>query len=603
MNSSIRSFSYLFLSFLTFSLNSFGQAARDVLPPLLPWDGKSQTLIAKPSNPWITVTEKSDFRFSPSYEETMEWLEKLSGSSAFLKMVTIGESESNRNINMVIATKDKDFSAEALAKSTKPLILFQAGIHSGEIDGKDAGMMLLRDIVHGSKQALLEEVNLLFIPILNVDGHERSSAFNRVNQRGPELQGWRTNARNLNLNRDYAKLETKGIQAVVAVINKYEPDLYLDIHVTDGVDYQYDITYGFSGAHAYSPQISKWLSTVFSPPVDRDLEAMGHIPGPLIFTVNNIDFEDGYLAFDSSPRYSDGYGSARHLPTILVENHSLKPFKQRLLGTYVFLEAAIKAVSKNRATLKKAIENDKISRKEAIPLTFKLQESTPDTLVLKGIASRRIISEVTGDTLVEWLGKPVTQHVPVVTYNMPDVFVKRPKAYWIPAAYSDIIEKLKTHGIEMEILETPRTVAVEMYRINDAELASKPFEGRVQVSGQPVPEEHQEQFAPGSARVPTDQPLGILATLLLEPGHPDSFFQWGYFLEIMERTEYVEPYFMEPYAKQLLDRDPKLRSAFEEKLQSDSAFRENPGAILAWFYKNSPYYDARYLLYPIGREQ
>src|SRR5690606_31703643 len=162
----------------------------------------------------------------------------------------------SREIKMVIATAEKKFTPQALAQSSKPLLLIQAGIHSGEIDGKDASMMLLRDIVNGSKKDLLDRVNLLFIPILSVDGHERSSPYNRVNQRGPSNMGWRTNARNLNLNRDYAKLDTEEIRAVIAVINAYKPDLYLDIHVTDGADYQYDITYGYS--ESYSPRIAQW---------------------------------------------------------------------------------------------------------------------------------------------------------------------------------------------------------------------------------------------------------------------------------------------------------------------------------------------------------
>lgn len=596
MNNRLSCFSII-LSFLI----SFNLVAQDVLPPLIPWDGKSQSLVVDSKNPWITPVEKSDFRFSPSYQETMQWLEKLSNENGLLKMETIGVSENGRDIKMVIATTEKDFSAQALARSKKPLMLIQAGIHSGEIDGKDAGMMLLRDITKGDKKELLNEVNLLFVPILNVDGHERSSAYNRINQRGPEMMGWRTNARNLNLNRDYTKLETKSIQAIVEVINNYDPDLYLDIHVTDGVDYQYDITFGFNGAHGYSPAISGWLNNIFSPPVYSALEQMDHIPGPLIFTVNDRDFTEGYLVLDSSPRFSDGYGNARHLPTILVENHSLKPFKQRVLGTYVFLTATIEAVGKNAKSLKAAIEADKQQHREVIPLTFSLADSPEDTLLLKGIASKSVVSDLTGDTIVQWLGEPTLEKIPVIEYKKPAISVRRPKGYWIPAAYPEIIEKLRMHGIEMEILSEAKTVEVEMYRIKNSQLAEKAFEGRVLVSGNPIIEDHQEEYAVGSAFVSTDQPLGTLAVILLEPNHPDSFFQWGYFLEIFARTEYAEAYFMEPYARQMLKEDPALKEEFESKMKSDLSFRENPDEILSWFYERTPYYDSKYLLYPVGR--
>lgn len=593
----------LFVAILCFLTNAEKAKAQEqgILPPLMTWNGKSESLIVKDNNPWITPAEKTDFRFSPSYTATMQWLEKLGTDNSFLKMVTIGQSENGRDIKMIIATSDIDFSEKALAASNKPLILIQAGIHSGEIDGKDAGMMLLRDITKGNKNALLEGVNLLFVPILNVDGHERTGPFNRPNQRGPEMMGWRTNARNLNLNRDYTKLETKGIQTMVEIINTYNPDLYLDIHVTDGVDYQYDITFGYNGDYMYSPQTTLWLDIYFRPQVSNALEAMGHIPGPLVFSVNNEDFSQGYFKFDSSPRYSDGYGNVRHLPTILIENHSLKPFRQRVLGTYVFLEATIQTMTRHHHILQQAIEEDKSRRQENIPLTFKPSEKT-DSMLLKGIISRKVFSEITGDSIVAWLGEPILQKVKVLANNEPEVVVQRPKAYWIPTAYEDVIKKLRMHGIEMEITSDAQEVDVEMHRITDPKLASTAFEGRVRVSGNSVIEHHTVEYPAGSAVISTDQPLGDLAIVLLEPNHPDSFFQWGYFLEILERTEYVEPYFMEPYAQKMLTEDPELEAEFKAKIKNDSTFRSNPNQILQWFYSKSPYYDSQYLLYPVGRE-
>jgi hypothetical protein len=322
----------------------------------------------------------------------------------------------------------------------------------------------------------------------------------------------------------------------------------------------------------------------------------------LVFTVNNEDFKDGFLVFDSSPRYSDGYGNVRHLPTILIENHSLKPFRQRVLGTYSFLVATIETVNKNYRSLQKAILADKNRNRNPFPLTFKRSEVPRDSLLLKGIASRRVFSDLIGDTLVQWLGEPVTEKEAVIEYNIPDVTVLRPKGYWVPSTYPEIIEKLQQHGIEMTLISTPQTVDVEMYRIEDPKLAEKSFEGRVQVSGNFVAEMHQEQYFPGSAYISTAQPLGDLAIALLEPGHPDSFFQWGYFLEILERTEYVEPYFMEPYAKLMLANDPQLKAEYEAKIKADPVFKNDPQRILLWFYSKTPYYDSRYLLYSVGRD-
>src|SRR5690606_9766070 len=287
-----------------------------------------------------------------------------------LEMQAIGQSEQGRLIQMVIASKDQDFTAQELSTSKKPLILFQAGIHAGEIDGKDAGMMLLRDISQGDKLSLLDHANLLFVPILNTDGHERRSEYGRVNQRGPQEMGWRTNAVNLNLNIDYTKLETAGISAIAKGINSYDPDLYIDIHVTDGADYQYDITYGYVATGGYSPQISNWLSTYFQPEVDQALKDQGHIPGPLLFAANGNDFTEGNVAFNFSPRFSHTYGDIKHIPSILIENHSLKPFEQRVLGTYVFLEQAIKTVGKHFADLQDAVKADRNQNPKEITVKF-----------------------------------------------------------------------------------------------------------------------------------------------------------------------------------------------------------------------------------------
>ncbi len=189
-------------------------ASEPILPPLPEWNGKSKALVVAQDDPWITPAERGELKTSPTYDETMAWLQKLvAAAPERLRMLSLGKSPEGRDIWMVMATTEKAFTPEALRKGGKPIVLAQAGIHAGEIDGKDAGMMLLRDLtVRGTKRELLEGANFLFVPIFNVDGHERRSRFSRVNQRGPEVMGWRTTSRNLNLNRDYAKADALEMQ-------------------------------------------------------------------------------------------------------------------------------------------------------------------------------------------------------------------------------------------------------------------------------------------------------------------------------------------------------------------------------------------------------
>jgi len=505
---------------------------------------------------------------------------------------------------MVVASADRAFTPRALRETGKPILLVQAGIHSGEIDGKDAGMMLLRDItVRGEKGDLLDGAALLFIPILSVDGHERSSPHARINQRGPREMGWRTNARNLNLNRDYAKLDTPELQAVIRAIGEWQPDLYYDVHVTDGFDYQYDITLDCVGPHGYSPHGATWMQGTLFPRIWADLEAWGHIPGPMVFAINREDVTQGVVQWTGSPRFSNCYGDARHLPTVLIENHSLKPFDQRVLGTYVLLESTLRLLASQGDELRRAVALDRERRPDEIPVAWRPSSEPPEEIEWLGIESRRVESPVTGNTVVEWTGKPVTQTVRLVRIDEPAATVEVPTAYWIPPAWPEVIERLALHGIEMERLEQGRDVPVEMLRLTEVELGEAAYEGHVTVTCTPLPESHTWHFPPGSVRVPTDQPLGELAVLLLEPTSPDSFLQWGFFLEILQRTEYFEPYVMAVLAERMLEADPELKRAFEAALSADDELAADPRRRLEWFYERSPYLDERWRLYPVARER
>jgi hypothetical protein len=595
--------------------SQFSEAASNpVLPPLIPWNGKSRALVVPKNDPWITPAEKSDFRITPSYDETVAWLRKLVAAAPQLKMISLGKSPEGREIWMIVAASSNDGTPEALRKNGKPTILAQAGIHPGEIDGKDAGLMLLRDMtVRGKKRDLLDQANFLFVPIFNVDGHERASRFGRVNQRGPEMTGWRTNSKNLNLNRDYAKADTPEMEAMLRALNQWQPDLYLDLHVTDGADYQYDITFGFNGAGGHSPAIATWLEKTFAPAVTNDLAAMDHVPGSTNVAnwIDATDLSKGIRGWMSDPRFSTGYGDVRHLPTVLLETHSLKPYDRRVLGTYIFLEGCIRATTKNVSALRAAIASDRNSNAPTIPLTWDVDPKAPaDTIDYKAIESHTVPSAISGGLRIEFTGKPLTLKIPYKHANHVSASVTRPKAYWIPPAWSDVVQRLQLHGIQLERMDQPRDVAVTMYRLEDekfqgakVEEEKQPFEGHVQLTATPIRIQRTEHYPAGSVRVRTNQPLGDLAVILLEPSSPDSFFQWGFFDQVLQQTEYIEGYILEPTADRMLASDPKLAEEFREKLATDEAFRASPKDRLRWFYSKTPFIDERWKLYPVGREE
>ncbi len=572
-----------------------------VLPPNIPWSGKSESIVVPANDPWITPSERDGLATSPSYDETVAWLRKLVAAAPQLRMVSLGKSPEGRDIWMVIASKERRFTPEALRESGKPTLLAQAGIHSGEIDGKDAGLMLLRDMtVRGTENALLDRANFLFVPIFSVDAHERSSRFSRINQRGPEVAGWRTNARNLNLNRDYMKADTLEMRAMLAALARWNPDLYFDIHVTDGQDYQYDITFGFNGRAGWSPAIGSWLETALQPRIERELRAWGHIPGPLVF--GEGDLSSGIVSWMGSPRFSTGYGDARHVPTVLFENHSLKPYRQRVLGTWVALKSALELIAEQKAPLRDAIAQDRARNAASVPLDWKVPNGDETTIDFLAIESTKRISPISGGVIIDWLGKPLTKTIPYPAATEVSKSVARPRAYWIPPGWPEVIERLAAHGVKFERIAAPRTVDVEMYRFGEPKFDAQPFEGHVRVAAPATVERKSWTYPANSVRVSTDQPLGTIAVLLLEPTSEDSFFQWGLMLEPLSQAEYFEEYAMEPIARHMLESDPALAAEFMNKLETDREFRSNARARLHWFYEKTPYHDARYRLYPVGRE-
>jgi hypothetical protein len=572
------------------------------LPPAPAWHGASEALIAQPNNPWITPTEQNGFTETPNYEATRAWLERLDAACPLIRMETFGRTPQGRDLLVVYASGDG-----AQFDPRKPVLLIQAGIHPGEIDGKEAGMMLLRDICFGSKRSLLDHVNLVFIPIFNIDGHERSGPFNRPNQRGPANMGWRNTAQNLNLNRDYVKMDAPEMRALITLIHRIHPDLYLDIHVTDGMDYQYDITYGFMGEHqsyAASPHIAQWLVANYRPRVDAALRHEGHIPGELVFAHNDRNIDEGLLGYAFTPRYSQAYGDMIHMPSVLIENHSLKPFRQRVLGTYVLIEASIRLLGERGVELRAAIAADQRDRAPTLPVGWRQTDHPVRQREFLPIEREEFNSASSGAAETRWLGRaaPPTH---VAQYGVEaTVTLQRPRAYWVPATKTAVIEVLAAQGVQFETITEPRTVTVDLLRLPDAHVDAAPAEGRTRVTaGAPVHIQRQQWMPAGSIRVPTDQPLGDLAMIMLEPQSEDSLLAWGFFNEILQRVEYIEGYALAPWADDQLAHNPQLRSEFEAKLAADPAFAADPDARLAWFYARSPYMDDRYLLYPVGVER
>ena len=350
------------------------------------------------------------------------------------------------------------------------------------------------------------------------------------------------------------------------------------------------------------PATTSGLEQRFDPVVRDDLRRAGHIPGVYPSAVDAHDPAKGIRFSPEGPRYSTGYGDFIGVPTVLIENHSLKPYRQRVLGSYVMMEAALRFAGKDAARIAAAKAIDRASRPTELLTRWK---PTPQPIgwvgEFKGVAFETYRSPASGRLEQRWLGRPITYRMPIIGQTATEQ-VSLPKAWWVPAAYAEVVERLRLHGIRYETIDAPRTLTLDHVRIVDPKL-SQPSEGRVPVAARFAHEDRAATLPAGTIRVPSDQPLGLLAAALLEPESQDSFFAWGFFHEALQPTPGTEDFVLAPMADRLLEQDVAIRAAFEKRLADDPAFASDPDARLAWFAKRLLPADPYALRYPILRER
>jgi hypothetical protein len=503
---------------------------------------------------------------------------------------------------LVVASKDRAFEPGAAAKAGKPVVLLQAGIHAGEIDGKDAGLALLRDMaITKERSALLDQVILLFLPIYNVDGHERFSAYNRINQNGPREMGWRVTARNLNLNRDYMKADAVETRAWLRVFNAWRPDFVIDSHVTDGADFRYDVTWGMEMGPNVPPPVLDWEKTAIIGDALPAIEAAGHLVAPYIMLRDDTDPAQGLAGASLPPRFSTTYTVLRNRPSFLIETHMLKDYARRVRATYDTVAALLAAIGRDPGALRDAARraDEEAARPGSTPLVLKASD-TARMVEYEGVEYRREPSAVSGAMRIVYDDAPLTLQVPRYDDIQTIIAAVRPVAYLVPPQWTDVIDVLRAHGLTLRRLTAPLTAPVDGYRLSDPRWQERPFEGRHPLTCAVERLTSQVRtFPAGTVVVPMRQRDAAVAVHLLEPQGPDSFAAWGFFDAIFEQKEYAEPYVMERLARDMLDRDPALRAEFEKAL-ADPEFAASPRRRLDFFFRRSPYWDDTIGLYPVG---
>lgn len=561
---------------------------------------------------WTTPAEAAHFRTTPSDADTLAYLRKLAEAAPDkLKIETFGTSPQGRPMTVVIASGDGTFTPEATRKAGKAVVLMQAGIHPGEIEGKDAGLMLLRDYaVTGKLPHLLDKAVLVFIPVFSVDGHENSSPYHRINQNGPDSMGFRGQSQYLNLNRDYIKADAPEMQAWLKLWQRWQPDLLMDIHTTDGADYQYDLTWYLEDPHKLDPDVSAWQQRLLNQRVIPAYEKRGHLASIYLEFKDGRDPRKGIVNFGSGPRFSTGYAALQNRPALLVETHMLKSYENRVRGTYDLVALMLEQTGADAANLiaiNRKADETVIARardpKAQVTLTFK-DDPASMPFRLKGYEFNLTHSDVSNS---EWIqydpSKPKTYDIPNWNGLLPDLAVAPPAAYAIPAQWTQVISKLDAHDIAYRRLAQPAKLEAQVYQLDKPKWAAKPFEGHLMLRdfGQAVAEREVELPA-GSVIVPMDQRAANVAIELLEPQAPDSLLRWGFLDAIFEPKEYGEPRVLEKLARDMLAKDPALKAAFERRLHDDAAFAASPSQRLMFFFEHSPWYTAQDVgVYPVYR--
>jgi hypothetical protein len=553
-----------------------------------------------------TRAELDGFRSISTYDEVVAFCRRLEKTSPFLTLAFFGTSGEGRKMPVVLASREKEFDPAARWKSRKPWVLLLGSIHGGEVDGTEAILELLRDVALTNRPEILDAVNVLAVPVYNVDGYARVGRWNRPNQNGPAAgMGFRSNARGYDLNRDFLKADAPETRALLALAQRWNPDLFVDNHVTDGADFQPTLTVAFGHEPVTAAPLRAWLDLVV-PKALREVEAWGFLTSPYVEFADRENPLSGIAAGPFGPRYSTGYFGLRNVPSILVETHAIKPFERRVKANLLFLAALLEATGRSGKALLAAREAARAGARGAavgspVVVEAALDRERAEPVDLPTFVWKEELSPVTGKPVVRYdEEQKTTIRIPLYRHAKPVATVPRPAAYLIPAGWPNLEERLKAHGIRYVVLPAATTLSVGVTRAKNPKYASRPFQGRTRVRAEVERRTETREIPAGSLYVPLDTELAPLVVTLLEPEGDDSLFSWGEMTTALEQKEYIDLRVLDPLAVKMLEDDPELRAEWEEKLK-DPAFAADGRARREFFYRRTPYWEDSLGLLPVFR--
>ncbi|MDB5157531.1 MAG: hypothetical protein JWR50_2238 [Mucilaginibacter sp.] len=542
-----------------------------------------------------------DKNYTATYPEVISYYTKLAKANPQMKLINYGMTDIGKPLTLVVLSRDKVFDPALIKKQNKRVLLINNGIHPGEPEGIDANMMFARDLL--KKNTLPKNVVICIVALYNIDG-SLNRGLSRINQNGPSAYGFRGNSRNLDLNRDFIKADSRNTLALEEIINTWQPEIFLDNHTSDGADYQYVMTLIETQKDKQNPILAEYTSKTLSPELYKRMKKSGFEMTPYVESEENIP-DSGIVSFLETPRFATGYTSQHNIISYITETHMLKPFDKRVYATYDFMQALVDINERDAKLIGelKAKADEQVKNQKTFALNWQLDTLHYDTLSFKGFTAGYKPSEVSGlPRLYYDRSKPFTKTIKYYDNYLPEVTADKPIAYIIPQAWGKIIDLYKLNNVVMQRLAHDTSIFMQTYYISDYKTVTKPYEGHYLHSNVKIGWYNgQAKFYAGDYVVYTNQALNRFIVETLEPQGIDSYFAWNFFDSVLAEKEYYSPYVFEDVAAALLKKDPGLRKKLDDEKAKNPAMAKSAEAQLNFVYRHSPYFEKTYLRYPVGR--
>lgn len=540
---------------------------------------------------------------TPEYDAVIQFYKSLADKYATVQIQSVGATDTDDSLQVVYYSANGNFDIARWKKQGKLIIFINNGIHPGEPDGIVASMQLLWDITE-QKIKVPDNIVLAIIPVFNISGARSQRHYTRANQNGPGITGFRGNAQNLDLNRDFVKMDARETRSMVRLFHSLDPDVLVDNHVSNGADYQHVMTLLSTQCNKLGGPMGDYLNKTFEPALYDDMKQRGFDLLPYV-NVWGTSPDNGWDAFMEIPRFFSGFAAMFHTYAFVAETHMLKPFPVRVKSTYELMLSIMEHTAANAKMIRNTRQQQKqwVANSEQLAIDWGVDTTQPTNIELKGYQAGYKTSEISGQPRLYYdRNKPFINSIPFYNTCTTKQKIDVPQAYIIPQGWNKVISRLKANGVKMHKLKSDTTIELTVCYISDYKTTPNPYEGHYLHSGVSVDRQKKMvKLRKGDYYIPVNQPAKRYLVETLEPTAPDAFFAWGFFDAVLQQKEYYSDYAFEDLAADMLSKDKSLRDKLEQRKASDPAFAKDGKAQLHFVFQNSPYHEPEHMRYSVYR--